>query len=75
MASSTPDLNLIEHVWDYLDRKMAASSPPPRSLQELEQGLIRVWSLLSIEVSDNLINRMENQCRQSIAARGEHISY
>ena len=50
--AQSADLNPIEHVWDYLDRQVTASSPSPRSLHELEQGLIRVWSLLPIEVSD-----------------------
>lgn len=71
----SPDLNPIEHLWDYLGRQVAALSPPPRSLDELEQGLLRVWSSLPISVSDNLIVSMESRCRQCIAARGGHIPY
>ncbi|GFU14888.1 DDE_3 domain-containing protein [Trichonephila clavipes] len=62
----SPDLNLIEHLWDYLGREVAALNPPPRSLHELKQGLLCVWSSLSIPVSDNLINSMGNRCRQCI---------
>ncbi|GBL93092.1 Trimethylguanosine synthase [Araneus ventricosus] len=57
--AQSPDLNPIEHLWDYLGRQVAALSPPPRSLDELVQGLLRVWSLLPISVSDNLIDSME----------------
>ncbi|GFY24663.1 DDE_3 domain-containing protein [Trichonephila clavipes] len=64
----SPDLNPIEHLWDYLGRKVAALNPPPRSLHELKQGLLCVWSSLPIPVSDNLINSMGNRCRQCIQA-------
>ncbi|GFT57929.1 transposable element Tcb2 transposase [Trichonephila clavipes] len=52
-------LNPIEYLWDYLGRSVAALSPPPRSLGELEQSLLRVWSSLPISVIDNLIDSME----------------
>ncbi|GFU65371.1 DDE_3 domain-containing protein [Trichonephila clavipes] len=52
----SPDLNPIEPFWDYFGRQVAALSSPPRSLGELEQTLLRVWSSLSISVTDNLID-------------------
>ncbi|GFX01283.1 transposable element Tcb2 transposase [Trichonephila clavipes] len=42
----SPDLNPIEHLWDYPGREVAALYPPPRSLHELKQGLLCVWSSL-----------------------------
>ena len=73
--AQSPDLNPIEHLWDYLGRQVAALRPPPRSLNELEQGLLHVWALLPISVSDNLIDSMESRCRQCIRSRGGHIPY
>ncbi|GFU03550.1 RNA-directed DNA polymerase from mobile element jockey [Trichonephila clavipes] len=66
----SPDLNPIEHLWDYLGREVAALNPPPRSLHELKQSLLCVWSSLPIPVSDNLINSMGNRCRQCIQQCG-----
>ncbi|GBM81809.1 hypothetical protein AVEN_12916-1 [Araneus ventricosus] len=74
LPTHSPDLNPIEHLWDYFGRQVAALSPP-RSLDELEQGLLRVWSSLPISVSDNLIDSMESRCRQCIQVRGGHIPY
>ncbi|GBM27373.1 hypothetical protein AVEN_120958-1 [Araneus ventricosus] len=73
--AQSPRMNPIEHLWDYLGRQVAALSPPPRSLDELEQGLLRVWCSLSISVSDNLIGSMESRCFQYIQVRGGHIPY
>ncbi|GFY30130.1 transposable element Tc3 transposase [Trichonephila clavipes] len=69
------DLNPIEHLWDYLGREVAALNPPPRSLYELKQSILCVWSSLPIPVSNNLINSMGNRCRQCIQVRGGHIPY
>ncbi|GFU72048.1 transposable element Tc3 transposase [Trichonephila clavipes] len=71
----SPDQNPIEHLWDYLGREVAALNPLSRSLHELKQGLLCVWSSLPIPVSDNLINSMGNRCRQCIQVRGGHIPY
>ncbi|GFY03735.1 DDE_3 domain-containing protein [Trichonephila clavipes] len=68
----SPDPNPIEHLWDYLGREVAALNPPPRSLHELKQGLLCVWSSLPIPVSDILINSMGNRCRQCIQVRWTH---
>ncbi|GFU94612.1 transposable element Tcb2 transposase [Trichonephila clavipes] len=73
--AQSSDLNPIEHLWDYLGREVAALNPPPRSLHELKQGLLCVWSSLPIPVSDNLINSIGNRCRQCIQVRGGHIPY
>ncbi|GBM31665.1 hypothetical protein AVEN_101283-1 [Araneus ventricosus] len=54
--AQSPDLDQIEHLWNYLGRQIAALNPPPRSLDELEQDLLRVWSSLLISVPDNLID-------------------
>ncbi|GBN79479.1 Transposable element Tcb2 transposase [Araneus ventricosus] len=73
--AQSPDLNPIEHLWDYLGRQVAALSPPTRSLDELKQGLLRVWSSLPISVSDNLIDSLKSRCRQYIQVRSGHIPY
>ena len=35
----SPDLNPVEHLWDYLGRQVQARDPPVRNLRELEQAL------------------------------------
>lgn len=45
--AKSPDLNLIEHVWDDLGRATASLHPPPRNLPELRTAFIEEWDLLS----------------------------
>lgn len=63
----SPNLNPIADLCDYLCRQ-AASSPPPRSLDDAEQCLLCVFfsfpiSVFPISYSDNLIDNMESLCR------------
>ncbi|GFW23157.1 transposable element Tcb2 transposase [Trichonephila clavipes] len=39
----SPNMNLIEHVWDALGRQVAGRQPPPQTLQELERALLEEW--------------------------------
>ncbi|GFW43401.1 transposable element Tcb1 transposase [Trichonephila clavipes] len=43
----SPDLNPIEHVWDMLDRRIAARQPPPTCLPELRKSLLDEWCNIS----------------------------
>ncbi|GFT52900.1 transcription factor Sox-6 [Trichonephila clavipes] len=42
----SPDLNPIEHVWDFLGRRLAARTLPPVTIRELRLALQRSYSLL-----------------------------
>ncbi|GBM79360.1 hypothetical protein AVEN_236088-1 [Araneus ventricosus] len=71
--AQSPDLNPVEHLWVYLGRKASALSPPPRSLDEVKQRLLRVGPSLPFSVFGNLIDSMESRCRQCIQVRVGHI--
>ncbi|GFW21065.1 transposable element Tcb2 transposase [Trichonephila clavipes] len=43
-SAYSPDLNPIEHVWDMLDRRIAARQPPLTCLLELWRALLVEWS-------------------------------
>ncbi|GFW55218.1 transposable element Tc3 transposase [Trichonephila clavipes] len=57
----SPDLNLIEHVWDALERRIAARLHHPENTQELKQMLIEEWALLPQEMLHQLVlNKNDN---------------
>ncbi|GFV99566.1 transposable element Tc1 transposase [Trichonephila clavipes] len=42
----SPDLNPIEHVWDFLGRRLAARTLPPVTIQELRLALQDEWAAM-----------------------------
>ncbi|GFV83072.1 transposable element Tcb2 transposase [Trichonephila clavipes] len=41
----SPDLNPIEHVWDFLGRRLAARTLPPVTIRELRLALQDEWAM------------------------------
>jgi hypothetical protein len=39
----SPDMNPIEHLWDYLGRNVNARTPKRQNIQELGTALIQEW--------------------------------
>ncbi|GFV33248.1 RNase H domain-containing protein [Trichonephila clavipes] len=54
----SPDLNLIEHVWDTFGRRIAARKPPPTCLPELRRAFLDEWCNIPQDQIDNLILSM-----------------
>ncbi|GFW52431.1 transposable element Tcb1 transposase [Trichonephila clavipes] len=49
----SPDLNPIEHVWDMIGQRIAASQPPPTCLPELRRTLLDEWCNIPQDQIDN----------------------
>ncbi|GBM34711.1 Transposable element Tcb1 transposase [Araneus ventricosus] len=71
----SPDLNPIEHVWNMLDRRIAARQPPPTCLPELRRALPDEWCNIPQDQIDNLILSMPRRCKACIASSGRHAPY
>lgn len=72
--AKSPDLNIIEHVWDLFKRRIR-SLPQPPNLQALERDAIQVWQNLQQNDFQRFIMSMRSRCRAVIAARGGHTRY
>ncbi|GFW12713.1 transposable element Tcb1 transposase [Trichonephila clavipes] len=51
----SPDLNPIEHVWDFLGRHLAARTLPPVTIRELRFALQDEWAAMPQQLIDTLI--------------------
>ncbi|GFV37767.1 transposable element Tcb2 transposase [Trichonephila clavipes] len=71
----SPDLNPIEHVWDFLGRRLAARTLPPATIRELRLALQDEWAAMPQQLIDTLILSMGRRCETCLAVRGDHIPY
>ncbi|GFT43695.1 transposable element Tcb2 transposase [Trichonephila clavipes] len=78
----SPDLNPIEHVWDFLGRRLAARTLPPVTIRELRLALQDEWAAMPQQLIDTLILSMGRnetwhmaRCETCLAVRGDCIPY
>ncbi|GFV55154.1 transposable element Tcb2 transposase [Trichonephila clavipes] len=65
----SPDLNPIEHVWDFLGRRLAARTLPPITIRELRLALQDEWAAMPQQLIDTLILSMGRRCETCLAVR------
>ena len=73
--SKSPDLNLIEHLWDQLDKRVRQRQHPPQTLDQFRQMLQQEWRTIPRNNVRNLIESMPKRCRAVLTARGGHTRY
>ena len=56
--AQSPDLNPIEHLWNYLKRKLAEYEVPPLGVLELWERVQEEWGKIKPEVYQGLIESM-----------------
>ncbi|GFV03797.1 transposable element Tcb2 transposase [Trichonephila clavipes] len=65
----SPDLNPIEHVWDFLGRRLAVRTLPPVTIRELRLALQDEWAAMPQQLIDTLILSMGRRCETCLAVR------
>ncbi|GFS53364.1 hypothetical protein TNCV_1327161 [Trichonephila clavipes] len=63
----SPDLNPIEHIWDFLGRRLAARTLPPVTIRELRLALQDEWAAMPQQLIDTLILSMGRRCETCLA--------
>jgi transposase len=66
----SPDLNPIEHVWDFLQRRLDNHHPHPTTRQELRDVLPVLWQQIPQEHINHCIASMPARCEAVIEAHG-----
>ena len=70
----SPDMNPIEHIWDYLGRKVRARGNV-HSLRDLENALSQEWNNIPNVVIRRYVRSMRGRLVACINSRGGHTRY
>ena len=71
--ANSPDLNIIEDMWSYLDRKVRESKIT--TIQGLKRKLTMLWSELPWEYVRKSVNSMPRRLMQCIERDGGRTDY
>ena len=66
----SPDLHLIKHLWDELERCLRARPSRPTSVSDLTNELLEEWSNIPITTFLNLVESLPRRVEAVIAAKG-----
>ena len=73
-SAVSPDMNPIEHIWDYLGRKVRARGNV-HNLRDLENVLIQEWNNIPNVVIRRYVRLMRGRLAACINSRGGHTRY
>ena len=71
----SPDINLIEHAWEMLQRHVCARQHKPATRNERAAALIEEWGLIPQRDMKKLIRSFQTRVREVICARGDHTCF
>lgn len=71
--AQSPDLNVIEHVWEELARKLYKNKY--NTLAQLKEGIEREWNNITPEFCANLVHSMPRRLEAVIKAKGFASKY
>lgn len=71
----SPDLNPIEHLWDFLGRRIQSRDPPVHTLAALEAALHEEWRQITQDRIRRLTGSVRRRVQAVIRARGGYTRY
>ena len=71
---NSPDLNVIEHLWNDLQESVF-EEPIPRDRQQLIDRVVQKWNSFTEERLSKLVHSFPNRIREVIDSDGGHTSY
>ncbi len=66
----SPDLNPIEHLWDVVEREIPIMDVQPTNLQQLHDAIMTIWTKISEECFQHLVESMPQIIKAVMMAKG-----
>lgn len=73
--AQSPDLNVIEHMWDELGRRIQKRDPPPNTLQQLRGALKEEWDAIPQAYVRKLVRSMPDRVKAVLKSKGSHTRF
>ena len=71
----SPDLNLIENLWDVLEKALCSGPTLPSSVQDLGRKLMPHWMEINLVTLQKLTKTMPQRMHAVIKAKGGPTKY
>ena len=71
----SPDLNLIETVWNEMKDWIAQNYPEKATYPQLRQRVTEAWNVIGRDLLSQLIDTMPQRCQAVIDANGMHTKW
>ncbi len=71
----SPDLNPIEHLWDVVEREIHIMDVQPTNLQQLRDAIVPIWTNISEECFQHLVESMPRRIKAVLKATGTSKVY
>ncbi len=71
----SPDLNPIEHLWDVVEREIWIMDVQPTNLQQLRDAIMSIWTKISEECFQHLVQSMPRRIKAVLKAKGGPTRY
>ena len=72
---NSPDLNLIEHVWAYMKRRLDRHTEPPEKLIDLWERVQEIWTDLPNGFLQKLYESMPKRLEEVIKNKEGNTKY
>jgi hypothetical protein len=71
----SPDMNPIEHVWDFIGRKINQRNPKCQNIDELRTAILQEWQQFPQERLRRLVRSMTRRVTELHNKRGGYTRY